>query len=52
MCIRITWLMYSISNYHEGENGEKHIVEVPEGTRVELLSEGLKLKKTIKDKLY
>ena len=50
--MRMTWLTYSISNHHEGENGEKHIVEVPEGIRVELLPEGLKLKKIIKDKLY
>ena len=50
--MRITWLTYSISNYHEDENGKKHIIEVPEDIRVELLPEGLKLKKITKDKLY
>ena len=50
--MRIIWLTHLISNYHEGENGEKYIVEVPEGIRVKLLPEGLKLKKITKDKLH
>ena len=44
--------MYLISNYYEGENDKKYIIEVPEGIRVELLFKGLKLKKITKDKLY
>ena len=50
--MRMTWLTYLINNYHEGENGKKYIIEVSEDIRVELLFEGLKLKKIIKDKLY